>query len=326
MRLLVLGGTSFVGRHLVEQALAHGHDVTLANRGTTAPRLFPDAEHRRIDRTSGDYRSLGDGRWDATVDVSAYVPRSVRQALAALDGRGGHYVQVSSVSAYDETRARQTEDSPLWPLPAPDTEEVTDETYGPLKAACERAALGVLGASRVAIVRPTYVVGPHDPTDRFTYWVRRMAKGGRVAVVDPRAPAQVVDARDLGAFLLTCARTRVTGVMDAVGPWAPFGDMLAQMAPPERSTTLVPVPFAAVEAAGVTLPLLNQGAAALMSRPGTHAVAAGLHTRSLRETAADTLAWDRERGSPPLRTGPTAAQEHALLHASSGSDGVPPPV
>jgi 2'-hydroxyisoflavone reductase len=324
MRLLVLGGTSFVGRHLVEQALAHGHAVTLANRGVTAPRLFPDAEHRRIDRASGDYASLADGRWDATVDVSAYLPRSVREALAALDGRGGHYVQVSSVSVYDESRARQDEDSPLWPTPGPDTEQITDETYGPLKAACERAALAALGPSRVAIVRPTYVVGPHDPTDRFTYWVRRVARGGRVAVVDPQAPAQVVDARDLGAFLLTCAHQRVTGTMDAVGPWAPFADMLTQVAPPDHTATLVPVTVAALDQAGVAMPLLNQGPAALMSRPGSRAVAAGLHTRSLRETAADTLAWDRGRGSPPLRVGPTAAQESALLQASSGTDWVPP--
>jgi 2'-hydroxyisoflavone reductase len=168
------------------------------------------------------------------------------------------------------------------------------------------------------------VVGPHDSTDRFTYWVRRMARGGRVAVVDPQAPAQVVDARDLGAFLLTCAAHRVTGMMDAVGPWAPFADMLAQVTPPDRSATQVPVSRAGLEQAAVTLPLLNQGPAALMSRPGTRAVAAGLHTRSLRETAADTLAWDRGRGSPPLRVGPTAAQEHALLQASSSADGVPP--
>lgn len=319
----MLGGTSFVGRHVVTGALAHGHDVTLFNRGVSGPHLFADAEHRRGDRSTGDYASLADGRWDATVDVTAYVPRSVREALAALDGRGGHYVQVSSVSAYDETCARADEDSPLWPPPGPDTEDVTDETYGPLKAACERAALSALGASRVAIVRPTYVVGPHDYTDRFTYWVRRMARGGRVAVVDPHAPAQVIDGRDLGALLLTCAREQVTGTMDAVGPWAPFGEFLAQLVPPGRHAEVVAVPAASLETQGVSLPLLNEGNPALMSRPGTRAVAAGLHTRSLRETAADTLAWDRERGSPPLRTGATADQERALLDGSSGPDGVP---
>jgi 2'-hydroxyisoflavone reductase len=169
MRLLVLGGTSFVGRHLVEVALAHGHEVTLFNRGRTDPGLFPQAEHRIGDRTDGDYASLAAGTWDATVDVTAYVPRHVIQALDALGDRGGHYVQVSSVAAYDGRCARQDEDSPLWPLPEPRTEEVTDQTYGPLKAACERAATWRLGAGALAVVRPTYVVGPHDPTDRFTY-------------------------------------------------------------------------------------------------------------------------------------------------------------
>jgi 2'-hydroxyisoflavone reductase len=320
MRLLVLGGTSFVGRHLVQHALAHGHEVTLLNRGRTNPHLFGDAEHRRGDRSVGDYAALSAGTWDATVDVSAYVPRHVEQALDALRGRGGHYVYVSSVSAYDDRRARQDEDSPLWPPPDPRTEDITAESYGPLKAACERAALSRLGPSRVAVVRPTYVVGPHDPTDRFTYWARRTARGGRVAVAASHLPVQVVDARDLGAFLVACAQHRVSGSMDAVGPWAPLREFLVALAEPERPLDLVEVGSDALAAAGVSLPLVEDDAsvAALMSRPGTRAVAAGLHTRSLRETAADTVAWDRGRGFPQLKVGPTRAQEKALIAAVVG--------
>ncbi len=315
MRLLVLGGTSFVGRHLVETALARGHDVTLFHRGVTNPHLFAQAEHRHGDRGTGRYEALATGSWDATVDVSAYVPRHVREALTALDGRGGHYVQVSSVSAYDEAAVRRDEDSPLWPSPGPDTEEVTEVTYGPLKAACERAAVAALGASRVAIVRPTYVVGPYDPTDRFTYWVRQAARGGRVAVAWPHEPVQVIDARDLGALLLACAEHRVSGSLDGVGPWAPFTEMLTEMASQDRPVVPVDVGAAALDAAGVSLPLVAPGLSLLMSRPGTRAVAAGLHTRALRQTAADTLAWDRHRGSPPLRVGPTPEQQQALLAA-----------
>lgn len=317
MRLLVLGGTSFVGRHLVHAALAHGHEVTLFNRGRTNPGLFAQVEHRVGDRGPGDYASLGTGRWDATVDVTAYVPRHVTEVLAALGARGGHYVLVSSVSAYDARCARQDEDSPLWPLPEPRTEQVTDDTYGPLKAACERAATRRLGPGALAVVRPTYVVGPHDPTDRFTYWARRMSRGGRVAVTAADRPVQVVDGRDLGAFLLTCATRRVVGTMDAVGPWGPLRELLAALADPDRAPQLVEVDSQALAAAAVQLPLASDDPATvpLMSRPGTRAVASGLHTRSLAETAADTLAWDAARGFPRLRVGPTPEQERALLAA-----------
>jgi len=323
MRLLVLGGTSFVGRHLVHAALAHGHAVTVFNRGRTNPGLFPQVEHRSGDRDTGDYASLTTGSWDAAVDVTAYVPRHVTEVLDSLGTRAGHYVQVSSVSAYDARCARQDEDSPLWPPPEPRTEQVNDETYGPLKAACERAATRRLGPGACAVVRPTYVVGPHDPTDRFTYWARRMSRGGRVAVTASDRPVQVIDARDLGAFLLTCATRRVVGTMDAVGPWARLRELLGALAVPDRAPQLVEVDPQVVAAAGLVLPLVCDDPAtdALMTRPGTRAVAAGLHTRSLAETAADTVSWDAARGFPPLRVGPTPEQERALLAGSLGEPG-----
>ena len=321
MRLLVLGGTSFVGRHLVQAALQHGHDVTVFHRGVTNPHLFPQAEHRHGDRSTGHYGALDVGTWDATVDASAYVPRHVEQVVDALGHRSGHYVLVSSVSAYDARRARTDEDSPAWAPPAPRTEEVTAETYGPLKAACERAAVAKVGASQVSLVRPTYVVGAHDPTDRFTYWARRMARGGRVAMAWPQAPVQVVDARDLGMFLLTCALHDVAGTFDAVGPWAPFRQFLTSIADPDRPHELVDVGPDALHDAGLRLPLVSGDPAEvpLMTRPGSRAVAAGLHTRSLAESAAATVAWDRERGSPPLQVGPTVEQEKDLLAQAGGA-------
>lgn len=316
MRLLVLGGTSFIGRHLVHTALGRRHEVTVFNRGITNPSLFPQIEHRRGDREVGAYDALTAGAWDATVDLSAYVPRHVEQALAALGGRSGHYVLVSSVSAYDATRARPDEDSPRWPPPDPRTEHITLETYGPLKAACERVALAK--ARSTAVVRPTYVVGPYDPTDRFTYWARRMARGGPVALAWPDAPVQVIDVRDLAAFLLTLAVNEVAGTFDAVGPWGPLHGLLAAIADPDRPYRLVDVGAEALDAARMTLPLVDGDPSSipLMTRPGTRAIGAGLNTRSLAETAVATVQWDRERGTPPLSVGPSPEQERALVEAA----------
>ena len=146
MRLLVIGGTSFVGRHLVEQAVAAGHDVAVFHRGRTNPDLLEGrVEHRLGDRDTGDYASLaGTETWDAVVDVTAYAPRDVHQLADALDGRAGHRVHVSSVSAYDLDRATVAEDAPLYPDPS-GVAEVGSAPYGPLKAACERAAVARFG-------------------------------------------------------------------------------------------------------------------------------------------------------------------------------------
>lgn len=314
MRLLVLGGTSFVGRHLVETAFTDGHEVTLFHRGRTNPGLFPQAEHRHGDRASGDYQALTGGDWDATVDVTAYVPRQVNQALDALDGRQGHYVMVSSVSAYDPAVATPDEGSPRYARPAPTTETVDEHTYGPLKAECERVAEHRLGERGVAVVRPTFVAGPHDPTDRFTYWARVMAAGGRVPVAWPDEPVQVIDVRDLAAFMLGLATAATSGVFDAVGPFGALRVLLDDLAVPQRQYELVDV-TARLDAAGVALPLV-QGEPAdrpLMTRTGERARAAGLRVRPLRETARDTVAWDIHRGRPDLRVGPDEATRAALL-------------
>lgn len=314
MRLLVLGGTSFVGRHLVENALEDGNEVTLFHRGRTNPHLFSEAEHRHGDRSTGDYASLASGVWDATVDVTAYLPRHVDEALDALDGRQGHYVLISSVSAYDPTVATPDEGSPRYAPPAPQTDTIDAETYGPLKAACERHAESRLGTAGVAVVRPTYVAGPHDPTDRFTYWARLMAAGGRVPVVWPDEPVQVIDVRDLAAFLLRLAATQTAGVFDAVGPFGALRELLDDLAVPEHPYDLVDV-TASLDPGSAAFPLVQGDPAdrPLMTRAGERALAAGLRVRSLRETARDTVAWDEQRGRPELGVGPDAASRAALL-------------
>ena len=208
MRILVIGGTRFVGKHFVAAALERGHEVTVFHRGRTGADLFPEATHLTGDRNT-DLDALAEGEWDATVDVCAYVPSQVRSLAAALEERGGHYLFVSSVSAYAPPPGPGiTEDAPLAQLDDPSTEEVTNETYGGLKVLCEQAAVDAFGPD-TAIVRPSYVVGPDDLTWRFSWWVDRIGRGGVVPVPEPKdSPMQWVDARDLGAFMVTAARGR----------------------------------------------------------------------------------------------------------------------
>lgn len=314
MRLLFIGGTSFVGRHAVQRAVDEGDEVTVFHRGRTNPGLLADRiEHRLGDRDTGEYASIDGGeRWDAVIDVCAYVPRHVHQLAGVLGGRCGHYVHVSSVSAYDPARATVYEDAPLHDDPAAETEDVT-VFYGPLKAACERAATARFG--NVAVVRPAYVCGPHDPEDSFTYWARRMAQGGDVVVRDASAPMQIIDVRDLGAFLVRCAATGAVGAFDGVGPFAPTASMLAEITPSGVTARLVEVGSAALSAAAITLPMMldDPHDAIISSRPGRLARSAGLTTRTAAETANATRQWDDERGRPPLTKGPTREQEAALL-------------
>lgn len=320
MRFLVIGGTQFVGRHAVEAAVAVGHDVTLFHRGRTNPGLFPDLDQRHGDRSTGDYASLAtDEHWDAVIDVCAYVPRHVRELADVLDGRGGHYVHISSISAYDDKALTPFEDSLLCAdLADPSVEEVTDETYGPLKAMCERASRERFGEAGTAVVRPTFVAGPHDHTDRFTYWVRRMERGGRVAVMRPEAPLQFVDARDLGAFIAICAATRASGSFDGVGPTGSLRNVLAALAPPDVDYELVDI-GAVADAHGIALPMISGESDAddFMARPGTQARANGLVARSIADTASAIRAWDDERGAPVLQVGPTSQDEAAAVAAAS---------
>ena len=328
MRLLVLGGTSFVGRHLVELAVAEDHAVTVFHRGRTNPDLLRGRiEHLLGDRDVGDYTALeGAESWDAAVDVTAFVPRHVDQLLSIVQGRIGHYVQVSSVSAYDPKRATVDEDSPLYPDPPAGTELVDSESYGPLKAACERTAACRLGESMMSIVRPAYVCGPHDNEESFTYWARRMAEGGDVVIRDASAPMQIIDVRDLVAFLLLCAVNRVSGAFDGVGPFAPTAELLAEITPEGVEARLVEIDAVTLAAAGITLPMMldDLNDSVISSRPGTRARRAGLTTRSAAATAQATRAWDDARGRPPLPVGPSREQEAAVLAHGSGRRSLPP--
>ncbi|HVF74213.1 MAG TPA: NAD-dependent epimerase/dehydratase family protein [Acidimicrobiales bacterium] len=322
MRLLVLGGTSFVGRHIVEAALDGGHDVTLFNRGQTNPGLFDGCEQRHGDRDKGDYASLADGTWDAVLDVNAYIPRVVREVAAALDGRVGHYTFVSTVSVYvvsgDDSVDESTE---LATLDDPTTEVVDNETYGGLKVLCEREVTAAF-RGRSTIVRPGIVAGPFDPTDRFTYWVRRAARGGIVAApARPDQPVQVVHARDLADFTVGATAEGLEGPFNAVGPTEPMtlAGLIEACAAAARSDVEVEwVDESFLREQRVRMPLYVPSHAQLdgvFRCSPAKALAAGLHNRPVTETAADTLAWDRTRGDTAMEGAPTPEQEAALLEA-----------
>jgi 2'-hydroxyisoflavone reductase len=291
-----------------------GNDETVFHRGRTNPGLLAGyVDHRLGDRDAGDYASIDNRElWAAVIDVCAYVPRHVHDLANVLGGRTGRHVHVSSVSAYDPARATVREDSVLYDDPGAGIEDVS-AFYGPLKAACERAAIARFGD--VSIVRPAYVCGPYDPTDSFTYWVRRMAEGGDVVVRDASAPMQIIDIRDLGAFLLRCAATAAASAFDAVGPFESTASMLTEITPSGVTAHLVEIDAATLSAAGIRLPMMDADPndAIISSRPGSHARAAGLTTRTAAETAEATRRWDDERGRPPLTKGPTREQEAALV-------------
>ncbi len=325
MKLLVVGGTRFMGRAFVEQALARGHEITLLNRGQSGPGLFPGVRHQAFDRNAAALPPVEGGSWDAVLDTCAYVPRHVRALAATLRGRVGRYLLVSSISVYaDGAPAGSDETAPLQVLADPATEAVTGETYGGLKVLCEAARREALPDGAL-VARPGLLVGPHDPTGRFTWWVRRVARGGDVlAPGDPAAPVQFIDARDAAAWLLRQAEDGRTGTFNLVGPTRPLtmGEWLQT-----ACRTLNPaarlhwVEEAFLLAQGVApwsdLPLWLTAADAGMHATGiARALATGLQTRPLEATLADTLAWAQAAGETDRAgTGLASEREAALLQA-----------
>jgi 2'-hydroxyisoflavone reductase len=323
MHCLVIGGTRFLGRHIVRQALDAGHAVTLLHRGRSGPGLFPEAEHRIADR-NGDLAALAQGRWDVVIDTSAYVPRQVRTLAQCLAGRVERYLLVSTISVYAGFGAAgMDEDAPLQVLADPATETVDGSSYGGLKALCEQALAAAL-PGQALVARPGLIVGPHDPSGRFTWWLQRLARGGDVlAPGTPDDPVQCIDARDLAAWLLLQAERGTTGTFNLTGPATPLtmGALLQTL----RSTLR---PDARLHWVGEAL-LLAQGVSPWTELPlwvprsdaGLHAVdirralASGLRCRPLAETAADTAAWAAAHDGPHAGIGLAPEREAALLAA-----------
>ncbi|HEY3962430.1 MAG TPA: SDR family oxidoreductase [Gaiellaceae bacterium] len=303
MKLLVLGGTKFLGRHVVDAGLARGDEVTIFTRGQTNPDLYPGVEHLVGDR-DGKLDALAGRSWDGVVDTSGYVPRVVRQSAELLRDAVARYVFVSSVSAYADPSVPLMETSPLAALEDPLTEEV-ESAYGALKAACEHVVDEVFG-DRATSVRAGLIVGPHDPTERFTYWPRRIAEGGEVlAPGDPDAPVQFIDARDLAEWMILLAEHGPGGPLNATGP----AERLRMRELLERirdglgaECTFTWIDDEKLLAAEVgpwmELPLWLPGDeyAGMLQSDISRALAAGLTFRTVEETARDTLAWSLEAG------------------------------
>jgi 2'-hydroxyisoflavone reductase len=347
LKLLVIGGTKFLGRYVIEAALGRGHEVTMFNRGVRDPTLFPEIERLRGDRNR-DLSALEGRTWDAVVDTSGYTPSAVFRSASLLSDSVGHYTFVSSLSAYksfaepapDESnpvatitdeKLREAEASEPTPdgIPA----QAYGEAYGPLKALCEEAAERAM-PGRVMSVRAGMIVGPHDYSDRFTYWVRRTARGGEViAPAPPEKRVQLVDVRDIADWIVRAAEGGVAGTFNATGPdyELTFEGMLeacARAAGADARVTWADDEFLLGAGVGpwVELPFWLPDLPDEPEDAGANdyffhvncdrARAAGLTFRPLVETARDTLAWDRTRPQDaPTRAGLTAEREAELLRA-----------
>jgi 2'-hydroxyisoflavone reductase len=326
MRILIMGGTRFVGRHVVEVALRRGHEVSLFNRGQHNPGLFPEAEHLTGDRNS-DLRSLRGRHFDAVIDSSAYRPEQVAVLLDALAEAPRHYTFVSTLSVYASFSSRSTYDEQSAVL-------ASGESYGALKARTEQTLLSGL-PGRATIVRPGLIVGPHDPTGRFTYWVRRMDRGGRVLVPGrPDRPLQFIDVRDLAEWLVKVTEQAETGVFNAVRPtgsvtMSQFLEACQKEA--KKAVELHWFDDTTVSATGIApwteLPLWipedQPQFAGFMHANSDRAIAVGLTFRPVQQTVADTLSWSRnvpsEPPSPERVDSLSAEREQVVLNQLIGA-------
>jgi 2'-hydroxyisoflavone reductase len=333
LRILILGGTQFLGVHITERALARGHKVTLFNRGKTHTELFPQVEKLQGDR-DGQLDILKGHTWDAVIDDSGYVPRHVRLSAQLLAPTIKQYLYVSSISAYAGFTTPNDEDSALGKLADPGTEKVDGGSYGPLKALCEQEVKRAL-PGRFTIIRPGYVAGPQDHTDRFTYWPARAARGAEMLVPGtPRDPIQYIDVRDLARFAIDALEHGTVGTFNLVTPPGKFtmGDLItaciagaAELAHPTVAPrpTWVPTGFIAKHDASVldTIPIwepLSGDTAAFAQISASRALRAGLHITLIGQTVRDTLKWHLARSNRErthLKAGLAPEGEQALLTA-----------
>jgi 2'-hydroxyisoflavone reductase len=330
LKILILGGTGFLGPATIEAAQARGHQVTMFNRGRTRPELFPGVEklHGDRDPKKGEgLKALEKGTWDAVIDNSAYYPRMVAASAGLLAPRVRQYLILSSISAYKEPNPEAgTEDAPLATMPDPTLEDMGKnyEYYGALKALCEQAAQKAM-PGRTTVIRPGYIVGPDDPSGRFTYWPARFDRGGEVAVPGtPSDPLQIIDVRDLATWLVLLVEQRTLGVFNACGPaqrlaWGTVVEACQKAGNPSSKPVWIPGDFIAAQK-DLEFPIWAPYAG---ETKGFHtwrndrAVKAGLRFRPAEQTVKDTLAWYRtqeklEKGRNKL-AGPTAEQEAKVI-------------
>jgi 2'-hydroxyisoflavone reductase len=304
MKILMIGGRVFLGRAIVEAALVRGHEVTLFNRGKSNPELYNDLEQIHGDRDGG-LDVLTGRRWDAVIDTCGYIPRHVRDSATFLADKVDHYTFISTISVYaDNNIVNMDESGPLGTLEDETVEQVTGDSYGPLKVLCEKAATeGMRG--RALHVRAGLIVGPYDRSDRFTYWPVRVARGGDIlAPGHPQDPTQFIDVRDLGLWTVRATEDRLTGPYNATGPDYPLtmGQLLEtcqRVINPNAAFTWVDDAFLEKHEVGafVEMPMWipqkdNAGFSTINCQK---ALAAGMTFRPLEDTIRDTLAWANTR-------------------------------
>ena len=324
MKLLLLGGTVFLGRHIAQAALEKGHQVTLFHRGVHGPALFPAAEHVLGDRDGG-LQPLAGRHFDAVIDTSGYLPRVVRQSAELLRDLAAHYTFISSISAYRSFPAPGlTEDAPLAELPE-EAGEDAGRWYGALKAICEKTVRRSF-PGRSLVIRPGLIVGPDDPSDRFTYWVDRLARGGEVlAPGGPDQPVQLIDVRDLAAFTLALAERAAIGNYNATGPRQPIALREVLACCREVSGGTGPITWVGEEflaERGVEpwselplfIPQSDPDARGFTSVSIAQALGAGLSFRPLRETVRDTLQWDRAQSGEIVRRAGLSQEQIGRAH------------
>ena len=318
MRLLILGGPKFVGRAVADAALARGHELTFFNRGRTNTDLYPEVERLTGDR-DGDLAALEGREWDAVIDTSGYVPHVVRASAEALAG-SRRYLFVSSISVYADFSTPPSEDSPLAPLGDLPVDVLTEDfsNYGALKALCEAAVQETLG-ERALVVRPGLIVGPHDPTGRFTYWPHRVARGGDViAPAPPERQTQLVDVRDLGEWMVDLCEREVAGTFNATNEGVSWGELLEvcrSVAGADARVVWVSDQFLAEHEVGewMELPLwiADPAMAGVANADVKRALAAGLRVRPLEDTVRGAL----EEATTTESAGLAPEREAALLAA-----------
>ncbi|MBK8724755.1 MAG: twin-arginine translocation signal domain-containing protein [Holophagaceae bacterium] len=341
LRILILGGTGFLGPATVDAALARGHEVTIFHRGKTRPGMFKG----KVTEVNGDrdpkkdpgLKALESGTWDAVIDNSGYYPRIVKASAELLASRTGQYVYISSISCYKEPSPMNgDETSPLATLADPTVETMGKqfENYGGLKALCEQAVEAAM-PGRATIVRPGYIVGPDDPTGRYTFWPVRADKGGEMAIPGaPSDPIQIIDVRDLGEWLVRLCELKAFGAYNACGPAKKLsmGELVAscvKAAAKKPTLTWIPAAFI-VKQEGVEFPIwapFEGDTKGFHTWKNDRAIKTGLRFRPVEQTAKDTLAWFKtqegvEKGRTRL-AGPTAEVEAKLLEAWKASQAKP---
>jgi len=333
LRILLLGGTRFMGLHITEFGLQRGHSVTFFNRGKTNPGRFPQVERLLGDR-NGAIDTLKGKSWDAVIDTSGYVPRHVKLSAELLAPHVQQYLFVSSISVYPSFAQPMTEDSPVGRLADESTEKVDGETYGPLKALCEKAAQTAM-PGRVTVLRPGLIVGPDDNTDRFTYWPARAARGGAmIAPNTPSDPIQFIDARDLAVFTLDVLEQKTLGVFNVISPPGKYtiGKLVdasvsaaESLVKPEPKPKPVWISTDFLEQQKVTpwqdmpvwFPPVGETAAGAQTS-AARAIKAGLRVSDIERTVRDTLAWHLGRPQAErikLKAGIAPDKEKEVLSA-----------